>query len=294
VSEIGTLIAEAEERLADRLDKATERLEKKVDTEVNDRKAIVRQRNLALAASLVCLVAAIIGAILAITSREALHEQVDTNQIVLCGQGRSTALAFRRALPGETRDHFVNRMVAQRATLLALGGLRCAEQRGFATFPYLRGKALAEIDEILREKAPRRFRELVEAEHRGEGEAPVQLPPPSTSGSLPPPGTGPVAGPPSPTPTHEANPPPDTDEPPDKPVKTPQPSPEPGSPPASEPEAPAPGPGGSPPPDPEPAPGADEPDGDAQGQVVEVEGGRLCVNPVVCIGGGGRGVESNP
>lgn len=172
-------IAQVESRLSKQLKEAAEKIEEKVDEGDEAREGritqILRQRNLAIATATICLVVAIVAVSNAITAVEARDDQVKTNRVVLCAQGRSTALAFREpqiSATGEkeTREHYLNRMVGQRALLLSLGGLKCTEQKGFATFPFLRGKALVEIAGILKDEAPGRFRRLIEAEHRGERE----------------------------------------------------------------------------------------------------------------------------
>lgn len=128
-----------------------------------------RLRNLALATAIVCMVAAGFSAGYALTSREQLKSaktelagQIETNQLVVCSSARSTALAFREPQVSsdgtpEPQEHFINRMLAQRSTLQLAVPLHCTSLKGFATFPYLRAKALYEIQMVLHEVNPRRF-----------------------------------------------------------------------------------------------------------------------------------------
>lgn len=124
-------------------------------------KKLQRQRNLALVTALVCLIAASFSAGYGIQSREqaqdsqaALEDQIDFNQQQLCSSARSTALAFRfpqvsKNGKPETDKHFLDRMIGQRDSLLRAQNLRCPSLPGFDTFPYLRAKALAEIENII-------------------------------------------------------------------------------------------------------------------------------------------------
>jgi hypothetical protein len=83
-------------------------------------------------------------------------------------------------------------MLAQRFQLLALGHLDCPNLPGFDTFAYQRGRALAEIDDLLRNLAPRRYHQIVQGESAAAGEP---LTPQSTgpTSDLPPSST-PVGG----------------------------------------------------------------------------------------------------
>lgn len=128
-----------------------------------------RLRNLALITAVVCLIAAGFSAGYALTSREQLdtaklqlREQIETNRRVVCSTARSTAIAFREpqiSADGtkEPQDHFIDRMLAQRETLRLAGPLHCVELPGFATFPFLRGRALYEIAALLHDANPKRF-----------------------------------------------------------------------------------------------------------------------------------------
>lgn len=132
-----------------------------------------RLRNWALATAIICLIAASFSVGYAINAREyatssrnALHEQVATNIAVVCSTARSTALAFREpqisaAGKPETQHHFLERMIAQRETLLAAGNLHCPSIKGFDTFPFLRARALDEIEAILAKEAPKKLREAL-------------------------------------------------------------------------------------------------------------------------------------
>lgn len=281
MSDIAKLIAESESRLKTAFQETEKRLNDKINAEVNDRKGIVRQRNLAILACAVCLLVAIFAVSNARTANEARDNQVATNEIVLCAQGRATALATRKPEVGESDSHFVNRMAARRALLLSLGGLRCAEQKGFATFAFLRGQALTDIEEILRRLAPRRFKELIEGERGGrvrsalpeapgvEGPTIVAIPrppdgrpPPATDGNDQGQDDGqgnghqPKPKPENPNPEAESKPPPtdiptDT-QPPNEPPVSVEPEPKP------EPEV-------------EPA-------------IIEIPSLEVCLKPAICIG----------
>lgn len=120
-------------------------------------------RNVALVTAAFCLVAASFSVGYAVNSRTQLNDQLDTNAQSLCSSARQTALAFRAPMEDsrtgrkESRRHYLERLVGQRETLRAAAGLECPSLKGFATFPYLRGKALVEIEGILYRLAPRRF-----------------------------------------------------------------------------------------------------------------------------------------
>jgi len=151
----------------------------KFQREVTERLQLIEQRlrgtdhirNIALAIAGLCLLAAGFSVGYAIQSRQALNNQVDTNQVVLCAQGRSTAAAYRKPFPRETRRHFTDRMLAQQATLLSLTTLDCSALPGYATFPYQRGKALQEIEAVLHRLNPQRFPASIAAP--AESTAPV-------------------------------------------------------------------------------------------------------------------------
>lgn len=124
----------------------------------------LRRRNLALLTAILCLIAAAFSAGYALNSRTQLHDQITANATVVCATARSTALAFREpqiSADGtkESNAHFLERMLAQRLTLIAAGRTDppCESLPGFATFPFLRARALYEIDQILHELRPDRF-----------------------------------------------------------------------------------------------------------------------------------------
>lgn len=108
-----------------------------------------KERTLAWLTALVCLLVAGFAVAFGINRGEALKEQVHTNNEVVCAQARSTALAFHERLPHESIAAFVERIAAQRVTLLLVGPLDCPSVDGFATFPYLRARALNEIERLL-------------------------------------------------------------------------------------------------------------------------------------------------
>lgn len=150
-------------------------------------------RTISLIVAALCLIAAGISAGVAVTSREALNDQRTTNQLLLCAQGRSVAAGatFRSQRGSETREQFLDRMLAQRFQLLALGSLDCPTLPGFDTFAFQRGKALNEINDILRNLAPRRYRKIIESEGgtaaaAGETGPQGSLAPSLTTASAPP------------------------------------------------------------------------------------------------------------
>lgn len=148
---------------SDEIKKAVKEANKEVLTELTALNKRVdknsKQRTLLLVITALALVSAIVGILYGINREAALNDQVNTNRIVVCGQAKSVALAERkRPLPGEMRNHYLNRLEAQREQLIAAGGLTCPNLPGFATFSFLRGKAIAEIEEILRRIAPEKLR----------------------------------------------------------------------------------------------------------------------------------------
>lgn len=128
-----------------------------------------RLRNIALCVAALCLIAAGFSAGYAVNSRrdaessaDALRDQQHANRVALCNSARSTALAFREPQvsadgTAEPREHFIERMLAQRTALGGVVNLNCAGLPGFAQFPYLRGRAIHEIEVRLHESDPRRF-----------------------------------------------------------------------------------------------------------------------------------------
>ena len=153
-------------------------------------------RSIALVVAALCLLAAGGAFAYAISGREALNDQLDTNQLVLCAQARSVAAAsaFRSRRVNETHEEFLNRMLAQRFQLLAVGDLMCPDLPGFATFAYLRGKAINEINDILRRLAPKRFREIAEHESQMTASPADASSPPIATTTLPPPSSLPGVG----------------------------------------------------------------------------------------------------
>lgn len=147
----------------------------------------LRRRNLALATAALCLIAAAFSAGYALNSRQQLDDQLRTNLVVVCGTARSTALSFREQQIREPKEHYLERLLAQRATLLAAGYIRCPSIPGFETFPFLRAQALAEIDRIIRRLAPRRFRFLPPRDTEGAPTRRLPSAPPDLSFSPPPP-----------------------------------------------------------------------------------------------------------
>jgi hypothetical protein len=151
-------------------DEAFEAINKRLDRIDAKLDSNNRLRNLALATAMICLIAAGFSAGYALTSRQQLDtakaqlkNQIATNKRVVCASARSTALAFREPQisadgKAESQAHFIDRMLAQRETLRLAGPLNCSELRGFATFPFLRGRALYEIASLLYAANPKRFK----------------------------------------------------------------------------------------------------------------------------------------
>lgn len=149
-----------------------------------------RERFVLLSLCGLCLLIAAFSVGFGINRGQALDDQIEANQQSICSQVRSTAVSYRQALPGETQRSFIDRLLAQRATLLNVGDLNCSAIPGFASFPYLRGRALDEIERIIRELAPKRLprpeRTRIEAS-RDDTIIPAAALPPA------PPAAGPVA-----------------------------------------------------------------------------------------------------
>jgi hypothetical protein len=126
---------------------------------------IARQRTLLLVVALLSLIIAAVAVLYGINRENAFQDQLTTNQIVVCASAKSAALAPRKqSIAGESRGHYLNRLEAQREQLLAVGGLDCPSLEGFATFPYLRAHAIAEIEAILGRLAPAKLREAIARE----------------------------------------------------------------------------------------------------------------------------------
>jgi hypothetical protein len=151
--------------------------------DIDDRLKHDTVRTVALVVAALCLIVAGVSAGFAITSREALHDQQRTNQVLLCAQGRSVAAAaaFRSQRQNESREQFLERMLAQRFQLLALGNLDCPDLPGFDTFAFQRAKALTEIDRILQRLAPQRYRQIIGAQKDATEDGPIGAVPPATA-----------------------------------------------------------------------------------------------------------------
>lgn len=120
---------------------------------------IARQRTLLLVVTMLSLITAGVAVLYGINRERAFQDQLNTNQQVVCATAKNTALSPRREpLAGESRNHYLNRLEAQREQLLVVGDLRCPSLPGFATFPYLRAKAINEIEVILRRLAPEKLK----------------------------------------------------------------------------------------------------------------------------------------
>lgn len=94
-----------------------------------------------------------IVAILAYTANSGQDEQIQDQSVKvtrsLCASANTTASAFREPAAGETEQHFVERLLAQRKTLRYSFGLGCSNLKGFEDFPRKRREALADIDRKL-------------------------------------------------------------------------------------------------------------------------------------------------
>jgi hypothetical protein len=98
----------------------------------------------------------------ALAAEVALKKELHTNRVFACNQARSIAVAFRepqisREGTPESTGHYIARMLAQRAQLGESKNLRCSLLPEFGVFPFLRARALHEIEVILHEEAPTRF-----------------------------------------------------------------------------------------------------------------------------------------
>jgi hypothetical protein len=251
--------------------------------------SIERQRTLALVVAVLSFVVAVVAVLYAINREDALQEQLKANRHssalnrkANCAQAKTAALAPRQEpVGGETRNHYLNRLEAQREQLLAVGGLHCPSLHGFATFSYLRGQALSEIEAILHRLAPEKLRRALgirgQLSDSGQTITTAAILPPL---SVPADGGGSTGGPshpalPSPSPggsapSHLSPTPASKQPPPNAPeIGVPEPSPSPSAP--SEPG------GQAPEPEPEPKePGLLDP---ALGAVCELSRGiELCTS----------------
>jgi hypothetical protein len=162
-------LTSAQKPILDRLD----RLDKRVET-------LTGQRTLGFITAAIGLLVGIVAVAYAINREAALKEQITINRGATCAQAKVTALAPRKSqLAGESLNHYLNRLQAQREQLLAASGLKCPSLPGFATFPFLRAQALDEIDRILLQRAPKKLRESLGISNRrehGEGSFTSNLP----------------------------------------------------------------------------------------------------------------------
>jgi hypothetical protein len=97
-----------------------------------------------LLVQLVLLVALAVAAIIVLANQ---NSTVADNRETICGQANQTALAFREPQPGETREHFFERLRAQEFTLTNSLDLDCEQM-----LPGFEGRvtrALAEIERKL-------------------------------------------------------------------------------------------------------------------------------------------------
>lgn len=128
-----------------------------------------RERSALLGLCALCLVIAAGSLYFAISRGLELNNSINTNREVVCAQARATAVGYRSRLPHEHMENYVERLVAQRSTLMQAAQLECAGEKGFATFSFLRGRAIHEIEEILGRIAPKRLHELHREEAAGLG-----------------------------------------------------------------------------------------------------------------------------
>lgn len=150
-------IEEVKTRLDDgkqRFEAIDERFDEVHDAWSDRFKEVLRERNRLTVILILSLIAMAFSIGYAWNSGNALDDQIDTNQAVVCSQARSTAAAFRESLPGESRAHFLRRMYAQRETLMAVDGLDCADVDGFFNFERQRQRALDELNRILGRVTP--------------------------------------------------------------------------------------------------------------------------------------------
>lgn len=146
------------EQIKEAVEAAQKPLIERLDTLDKRMESIGRQRTIGFVTAALALIVAIAAIVYALNREAALDEQIDTNALVICSQARTTAAGYRQPLPDEGRRDFIERMVSQRLYLLASAGLECSKLPGFDTFPFLRARALQEIEEILRRLAPNRLR----------------------------------------------------------------------------------------------------------------------------------------
>lgn len=182
-----------ERELGDLLD---EKLDEKLKPVVDRLERRERERFALLGLCALCLLIAATSLYFAVSRGLALDDQIDTNREVLCSQALSTAVAPRgKPIAGESRDNYIARLFAQRSTLLRVTQLNCSDLSGFSAFPYLRGRALQEIEKILERLAPKRLRQAQKTETAA---APDNLAPASLEAtSLVVPATGSVPSNPS-------------------------------------------------------------------------------------------------
>lgn len=144
IDDIKKAVVEAQKPLVERVDK------------------LAQQRTWLLVITALSLIIAAVSILYGINREQAFQDQLTTNRTVVCGTVKSTALAPRKEpVAGESRDHYLNRLEAQREQLLAVGDLECPTLPGFATFPVLRARALLEIETILRRLAPEKLRQAL-------------------------------------------------------------------------------------------------------------------------------------
>lgn len=155
---------------AEEIKAAVEEANKPLLDRLNHLEGIAQQRTLAFIAVVLALVVAVVSVLYGINREHALKDQIGVNRVVVCAAAKTAALAPRKTpLAGESRAHYLDRLEAQREQLIATGSLDCTSLGGFATFSYLRGKAIAEIEEILRRLAPGKLHRALEQEHSTMG-----------------------------------------------------------------------------------------------------------------------------
>lgn len=133
---------------------------------------IAKQRTLALLVAALSLITAATAIVYGINREAAFQAQLDANRrqtavsrIVVCAAAKNTALSPRQEpLGSESRNHYLNRLESQREQLVATAGLHCPSLKGFATFSFLRSRAITEIETILRRLAPAKLQRALDQE----------------------------------------------------------------------------------------------------------------------------------
>lgn len=150
-------------------------------TQVDDLNAridhFVGQRRLLLMTTILALVVTAAAIVAVILVRLALVEELQHNREYGCASARSAAVSPLNRFPREHQREYIERMLARREQLLKAGTLNCNSLPSFSTFPFLRGQAIHNIEELLERKAPRRLHQVESEEARQQAsKAPTPLP----------------------------------------------------------------------------------------------------------------------